>query len=187
MCMSSLPDAGQGWKKCKQTALVHLTYGCYTGSLCQGFSCIVRYCGWGQSAFNKCLLQGVGRLAFGHLAAVFRWVLHGDGSTWSWHSHTLHFKAPCSREHCKDALVSAFSGHFPCCWSIMVHSSSQCGLDLSALGLCQPLSQWQQHCRYSLKLGHYSRSFAALACLCGIGNPGFTQFVFECGIVKFAW
>lgn len=29
--------------------------------------------------------------------------------------------------------------------------------------------------------------FSALACLCGIENPGFIQFAFECGIVKFAW
>lgn len=42
----------------------------------------------GQSAFNKCLLQGGGGQAFCHLEAevAFRWVIPSDSSITSWHS-----------------------------------------------------------------------------------------------------
>lgn len=57
MCMSFLPDTGQGW----ETSCSLL--GPYAGSLCQGFFLffllLLLFKG-GQSAFNKCLLQGGG-------------------------------------------------------------------------------------------------------------------------------
>lgn len=52
--MSFLPDTGQGW----ETSCSLL--GPYAGSLCQGFFFSPLLFKGGQSAFNKCLLQGGG-------------------------------------------------------------------------------------------------------------------------------
>lgn len=103
MCMSFLPDTGQGWK----TSCSLL--GPYAGSLCQGFSCILTYC---LREGNLLLTSACSKVVVDKLSVTLKLKLLSDG----WYPVIVPSPRGIPSELYFNSLCGGKHASMPTCW-----------------------------------------------------------------------